>query len=178
MLELVQLSNLFGAPLAIPQGDDHDDHNNRNDLMTDDSAKIVNEYLMRMAENLPLLERFTLDGDRLGRLSVTELHTIALVGRLGSPKMSELAQRGHVTRGTITFMIDKLAKKGYVKRVRGETDGRVVRVSLTARGQKANKLHEEFHQNIINSIMASLAKSERKQLASLMKKIVMAFDPR
>jgi len=142
----------------------------------DDAAEIINDYLMRMAENLPLIDRFTLNNGRITSLTVTELHTIALVGRLGSPRMSELAQRGHVTRGTITFMIDKLAKKGYVKRTRGKTDRRVVRVSLTARGRKVNKLHEEFHRNIIDNIMGLLTASERRHLGTLVKKITTAYE--
>ncbi|MBI5116278.1 MarR family transcriptional regulator [Candidatus Poribacteria bacterium] len=144
--------------------------------MTDHSTEIVNDHLTRMAENLPLLERFTLSKGQLISLTISELHTIALIGRLASPRMSELAQRGRVTRGTITFMIDKLEKKGYVKKTRNEKDRRVVRVSLTPLGTKANKLHEEFHRRIIDSIMGLLTESERQQAAVLVEKIVMALE--
>ncbi len=145
--------------------------------MTDNSVEIVNDHLTRMAENLPLIERVTLNKGQLIELTISELHTIALIGRLDSPRMSELARRGRVTRGTITFMIDKLAKKGYVKKTRNEKDRRVVRVSLTRLGVKANQLHEEFHRRIVDSIMGLLTESEQQQAAMLVEKIAMALEP-
>jgi DNA-binding MarR family transcriptional regulator len=89
--------------------------------------------------------------------------------------MSELAQRGHVTLGTMTVMINKLVKKGYTKRRRDAKDRRVVHVSLTARGRKIEKLHEEDHRRIIDMIMAVLTESEQKEIIRLIQKIATAL---
>jgi DNA-binding MarR family transcriptional regulator len=139
--------------------------------MPENAADKINEYLMEMAENLPLFRRFTLEAGPLKNLTPQELHTIALVGKMGSPRMSELARRGHVTLGTMTVMINKLVKKGYVKRMRDEGDRRVVLVSLTARGRRANKLHEKFHRDITDRILSLLSESEQQHLAAIIQKL-------
>lgn len=144
--------------------------------MTDDPAKKINDYLMQMAENLALFRRLTLHSGPLKNLTPQELHTITLVGKMGSPRMSELAHRGHVTFGTMTVMISKLVKKGYVKRMRDEGDRRVVLVSLTASGRKVNKLHEKFHKGMIERILALLTTSEQQQMVNIIQKIATALS--
>ncbi len=130
---------------------------------------------MQMAENLPLFRRLSLHTGPLRNLTPQELHTITLVGKMGSPRMSELAHRGHVTFGTMTVMVNKLVKKGYVKRMRDEGDRRVVLVSLTASGRKVNRLHEKFHRDMIERILALLTKSEQQQMAAIIQKIASAL---
>jgi DNA-binding MarR family transcriptional regulator len=143
--------------------------------MEKDAGTIINENLMRMAENLSLIERFTFGSGPLKNLTTKETHTIALIAALGLPRMSELAGRGHVTLGTMTVMINKLVKKGFVKRVRDDDDRRVVRVGLTAIGRKADRAHAKLHQDVIDSIMGVLTEEEQEQLASLITKITSSF---
>lgn len=139
--------------------------------MTEEAGKLINEYLLQIAENLPLFEHFNLRQGVLKNLTIQEIHTIALVGRLNRPRMSELAQRGHVTRGTMTVMVNKLVRKGYVKRILDAKDGRVVRVGLTPRGIEANRLHEAFHTETMERIVGVLDEREQRQLVKLMKRL-------
>ncbi len=139
--------------------------------MKEDARAVIDDLLTQMAENLPLIERLTLSAGPLKNLTTRETHAISLVGRLGSPRMSELARRGRVTLGTMTVMINKLVKKGYVKRSRDDKDRRVVHVSLTARGRKVDALHEQFHADMIDRVLSALTDSEQKQMARLIRKI-------
>jgi len=140
-------------------------------VMTEQPAEIINEYMMQMAENLPLFRTLPLSTGLLKNLTPQEMHTIALIGKMGRPKMSELARRGHVTLGTMTVMVSKLVKKGYVNRSREAGDRRVVRVSLTARGRKVDKLHEQFHKDMVDRLMAMLTKEEQWQIVKIVRKI-------
>ena len=144
--------------------------------MAQEPADIINEHLMQMAENLPLFRRFAPGPSLLKELTPQEMHTIALIGKMGSPKMSELARRGHVTLGTMTVMVSKLVKKGYARRARGAEDRRVVRVSLTARGHRVDKLHEQFHRDLVDRLLAMLTKSEQRQMARIVQKIAVLLD--
>jgi DNA-binding MarR family transcriptional regulator len=139
--------------------------------MVRDAGAIINENLMRMAENLSLIERFTFGSGPLKNLTTKEMHTIALIAALGLPKMSDLAGRGHVTLGTMTVMINKLVKKGFVRRIRDDDDRRVVRVGLTASGRKADRAHAKLHQDVIEGILGVLSEEEQEQLANLITKI-------
>ena len=143
--------------------------------MTKEPAREINDYLMQMAENLPLFRRLPLHTGPVKDLTPQELHTITLVGKMGSPRMSELAARGRVTLGTMTVMINKLVRKGHIKRMRDEGDRRVVLVSLTASGRKVNKFHEKFHKDMIDSFLALLTKSEQQQIVQIIQKIAVAL---
>ena len=143
--------------------------------MAKDAGAIINENLMRMAEDLSLIQRFTLSSGPLKDLTIKEMHTITLIGKLGLPNMSELASRGHVTLGTMTVMINKLVKKGFVKRIRDDDDRRVVRVGLTASGRKVDRAHAKLHDDVIGNILQVLTQTEQEQLAKLITKITSSF---
>jgi DNA-binding MarR family transcriptional regulator len=131
---------------------------------------------MHMADNLPLFQKLSFKDSILKDLTMTELHTITLIGRLGAPRMSELAERGRVTQGTMTGMINKLVAKDYVKRMRGAADRRVVRVELTAKGRKIDKLHEEHHMNLIEKISGALTRAEQRQMVELIEKVARVLE--
>jgi DNA-binding MarR family transcriptional regulator len=133
----------------------------------------INEYLMQITENLRLFEES--NRSMMKNLTVQEVHTIALIGRLESPRMSELAERGHVTRGAISIMVNKLVKKGFVKRARDVNDRRVVTAGLTPRGRSVAKEHQKYHDKVNARIIASLTDKEKRQVARLMQKIAGAL---
>ncbi len=141
--------------------------------MAKDPELDIDEHLMRITENLRLFE----ESNRgvMKDLTTQEIHTIALIARLKSPRMSELAERGRVTRGAISIMVGKLVKKGFVKRVRDNKDLRVVTASLTPRGRSVAKEHRKFHAKANARIAAALTDKEKSQVARLMRKIAKAL---
>lgn len=144
--------------------------------MTEHVERTLHESLMQMAENLPMFEKLSFKDSLLKDLTMTEVHTIMLIGRLGWPRMSELAERGSVTQGTMTGVVNKLVDKGYAKRSRGAEDRRVVRVGLTARGRRIDKLHERHHSELIDKIAHALTKSEQRQMVKLIRKIAAVLE--
>jgi DNA-binding MarR family transcriptional regulator len=134
----------------------------------------INDCLTQIMENLRVYEQ--VDRTAMKGLTIQELHTIALVKRLGRPRMSELAERGHVTRGAASIMIRKLVRKGFIERDRGGEDLRVVNVKLTARGEAVAKDHEAYHEQINAKVMAVLTASEKGQVARVLRKILTVLE--
>ena len=64
-------------------------------------------------------------------LYMREVHFVVEVGSMGSPTMSEVANRLNVTQGAVTQMATRLEKKGYVMRQKDSQDKRVTTISLT-----------------------------------------------
>ena len=141
--------------------------------MAKDPEPDIDEYLMQITENLRLFEES--NRSMMKNLTVQEIHTIALIERLESPRMSKLAERGHVTRGAISIMVNKLVKKGFVKRARDDKDLRVVTASLTPRGRSVAKEHRKYHAKANARITAALTDKEKRQVAKLMQKIARAL---
>lgn len=97
-------------------------------------------------------------------LSITEVHTIEAIGIDKPKKMSQVAMDLNITVGTLTIAINRLVKKGYVDRIKIKEDRRVVQIQLTEKGKLAYKVHEEFHTDIISTMVEGLEKNEEEIL--------------
>jgi DNA-binding MarR family transcriptional regulator len=100
-----------------------------------------------------------------------EIHTIEIIGDLGQATMRELAKKADVKQSTMTVMIDKLIRKGYVERFGSENDRRVVNVRLTEQGRSAYEEHKKAHRNVTQFWLDILNEREREDLLRLMEKI-------
>ncbi len=56
---------------------------------------------------------------------------------------NELAKKASLGKSTLTSMLDRLAKMGYIKRFRSKTDRRKIVIKTT---EKDKKLHEKYAQ--------------------------------
>ena len=90
--------------------------------------------------------------------------------------MSSVAKTLSVTVGTLTIAINSLVKKGYVNRVRSEEDRRVVLISLTKKGEKANTHHMKFHDGMIQALMKDLDEEQQKILVKSLLNLRKFFD--
>ncbi len=84
--------------------------------------------------------------------------------------ISELSSNARLPRPNMTFIINRLEKKGIVKRARDKQDKRVVNVRLTASGKKLfakfiQKRVEEFE-----NTLGRLSKQDQKELVDILER--------
>ncbi len=96
-------------------------------------------------------------------LSAAEMHTLVVIGRSSAKTMSEIAQELLINVSTLSIAINKLEKKGYVRRIKNETDRRVVRIVLSAKGKRALSEHESFYYDIIREISSHMSDAEKRE---------------
>ena len=87
-------------------------------------------------------------------------------------KMKDIANASNVAKSTASYHIDTLEKKGYVQRVRGETDMRDIFVIPT---QKAKAWIGEIERKVSDYVeegMARLTPKEQEQFVLLFSKFV------
>ena len=100
-----------------------------------DNRGVLNNLLVKLFNDILRIEEKSLKkSEELSDLSVTEIHTIDVIGEKEERTMSEIANDLSITVGTLTTAINKLIKKGYVERRRIEEDRRIVLVKLTEKG--------------------------------------------
>ena len=85
--------------------------------------------------------------------------------------MSTIAKQLSVTVGTLTIAMNSLVKKGYVIRERGKEDRRVVYISLSEKGLRAYRHHEEFHRQMIEAVLENLTEDETESLVKALAKL-------
>lgn len=84
------------------------------------------------------------------------------------PMMSELGAATATQLSTLTRIVDKLVQKGFVVRKADPSDRRVVRVSLTSRGEEIIKKLEETKRKKIASILERLTYEERRKILEVL----------
>lgn len=131
----------------------------------------LNELLVELFHDIMTIEEKSIRKGPFKDVTVNDLHVIEAIGTEKSKNMSTVAKALGVTMGTLTISVNALVKKGFVERVRSEEDRRVVLISLTERGKKAYKNHQDFHSDMIQSIVGQLDEDEKKILQKSLEKL-------
>lgn len=138
--------------------------------------KIINEIIVNLFKNILNIEEKSLRLRGVKGVSMTEVHAIEAIGINGSKTMSQVASKLDVTLGTLTTCINKLVSKGYVERIRDEEDRRIVLVSLTEKGKLVFKIHQNFHEEMIEHMILDLKLDEDEILLKSLERIKVFFE--
>jgi DNA-binding MarR family transcriptional regulator len=120
-------------------------------------------------------------GEALTKLGTdaSMLDTLATLRRSGKPyrlTAGELQRRSLVTAGAVTQRLDKLERRGLIKREDDTEDGRVVHVVLTARGRR---LVDEIFVALMQqeqAVLAPISRAEREALVTILRKWLRWFE--
>lgn len=101
-----------------------------------------------------------------------QMITILTLGELGKAKITTLSRRMGVSPPTITGIVDRLERNGYVERARDENDRRVVFVSITQKGASVVVKVRQAIQKRWMKMMIYLNAQERNRYVAILRKIV------
>lgn len=138
------------------------------------SKHLINELLVDVFNNILSIEEEVLR-DRGIKLSVKEIHILEAVRSVNEPTMSNIASRLRITTGTLTTAIDRLVAKKYVERYQEETDRRKVLIRLTDIAQDVLKVHDQFHNEMIDEIFNDLEIDQDEVLLKSLENIAEYF---
>ncbi|WP_051271787.1 MarR family winged helix-turn-helix transcriptional regulator [Shimazuella kribbensis] len=117
-----------------------------------------------------VMEHSQSDASRHG-LSLSEFCVLELLYSKGPFSLKEIGEKILLANASITYVIDKLEKKGYLLRQPDHKDRRVVFASLTAEGHRLMQqaLPEQFI--ALQKAMDGLTNEEKRNLIQLLKKL-------
>jgi DNA-binding MarR family transcriptional regulator len=87
---------------------------------------------------------------------------------------ADLADRADVTRATMTGLVDRLERDGWVRREPSPDDRRMLLVRLTATGRRYYEKILPDYLRRVAGVMRHLTEAERRTLVGLMGKIAQA----
>ncbi|MBV8860392.1 MAG: MarR family transcriptional regulator [Mycobacterium sp.] len=102
-------------------------------------------------------------------LSLTQLRVLGIL-RDREPTMAELATYTGLERSTMSGLIDRAAQRGLVAKTPDHTDGRSVRVRLTAQARQLERQITAAVSERITPLLENLSGSEQKRLTALLTK--------
>jgi DNA-binding MarR family transcriptional regulator len=108
-------------------------------------------------------------------LTLPQMHTLEILGTDGDLRMTELAARMGITTGSLTVLVDRLERGGYVARIPHETDRRSIRVSLTPEGERLFTEHHKLHAKLTQEILCALNPEEAQRFTASLETITACF---
>ena len=113
----------------------------------DEAYKAINDVLVNLINEIWELEEKAIITEEFKDLTNNDMHVIEAIGLGEGRNMSSIAKKLNITVGTLTTAVNSLVNKKYAVRRRSEEDRRVVFVSLTEKGERAYRHHEDYHRS-------------------------------
>ncbi len=104
-------------------------------------------------------------------LNPTEFAVLELLFHKGRQPLQKIGNKILLASGSITYVIDKLEKRGFIIRVSSPSDRRVTFAEITSAGQAfMTELFPE-HEKQLHQMMDVLTADEKDQMIVLLKKL-------
>lgn len=82
-----------------------------------------------------------------------------------------LAEKIHRTQPTVTVLVNKLDKLGYVRKVKSHEDNRVTLITLTEEGKRLEPVFREVSSQLREAVYGGLTDHQKEQLESMLELI-------
>lgn len=134
-----------------------------------------------MREMLSLVSKIHEKGNRFiveelkknGAKGLVPSHGDILVCLYNQDKMTmkDIADKIHRTRPTVTVLVDKLEKLGYLKREVSSEDSRYTYICLTKQGLDFKPIFEQISNDLTDMLYKNLSDSDADILEELLRKV-------
>lgn len=132
------------------------------------TADLVDRIIADFRVTMTAIKRVS--SERLLRIGVSmaQLHILYTIVRSGGMTMSRLAEELGVSLSNATGLVDRLAERGFLERVRVPEDRRVVVVRLTDEGSQLLSEADAVSDDLLRSILDGLKPAEVAGIAQAM----------
>jgi len=97
---------------------------------------VISEIMQSLRRIIKAIQDYSQEVSNKFGVTGPQLWALKTVSQSGKLSLGELSERMYLHPSTITGVVDRLEKKGYVVRGRGEEDRRVIKVQLTTEGKR------------------------------------------
>jgi len=127
-------------------------------------------FLTLMQTSKVIQERIKLEMAN-NQLSVTEFSVLESLYHKGRQTIQQIGNSILISSGSMTYVIDKLEQKGYLKRSACAEDRRAIYINLTENGTELmNKIMPEYYK-LVDYLFSSLTGNEAQTLVQLLGKV-------
>ena len=140
-----------------------------------DITNIYEEILQKLEKVIVMMESMHTPSLSFGTgvlMHTKEIHTVQAIGRHPGINVTKLAENAGVTKGAVSQTINKLVRKGLVRKTHLPGNNKEIILELTNLGQIGFQNHEKFHMDTLD-----IAREYYKgQLESKLERINLAVD--
>jgi DNA-binding MarR family transcriptional regulator len=153
-----------------------ENQNDRSFISNGEVDTQLREIIQLIRKLVRARELYTKELIKKYQLSASQLHCILVLNEMGPLPPSKIAQHIMVNSSTVTGVIDRLEKKGFLERMRNSKDRRVITIALTEKGKElANNAPLPVQERMIKGIRA-LTEKERDQIIQALRTLTEMVD--
>jgi DNA-binding MarR family transcriptional regulator len=82
--------------------------------------------------------------------------------------MAEIAEKIGRDKSTVTALVDKLVRLGYIKKEKSTEDTRVVNVTLTIKGNELRPIFEAISKKVLEVFYLNISEKEKEELIRIL----------
>lgn len=132
----------------------------------------LNEMLTTTYRSICKVEEVMLQQLSDNKLSISEMHMLESIGKHGfAVTATDIAQDLDITPPSVTAMLKRLEKKGFITKEKSGDDARRVQIVLTQEGRRAEIAHRYFHRKMVRAITRDLTQQECDSILSGLQKM-------
>lgn len=124
----------------------------------------ANEFILKELEQVGFKDIASSHGDILATLF-----------KQGECTMTDIANSIHRDRSTVTTLVNKLIKLGYISSKKDVNDNRSTIIFLTEKGRELEPSFKEISQNLYNIEYKGISEDEKKVFEKILEKIYNNF---
>ena len=129
------------------------------------------ETWLQMIRTFWTLQSKVEDSLKKHKLSLAQFDLLAMLLGLEDLNQQELAKKLAVTKGNMVGLVNRLSRRGFVKRVPSRKGRRANVIRLTATGRKLVKAALPDHLSLVRTMMSPLASQEQQELRLLLQRL-------
>lgn len=133
-------------------------------MITVDDVSRITGLMIRLVNKYNRLDSKALDFGTGDLLYPSEIHIIEAIGKNHGNTVNEICQKFGVTKGAISQIVYKLSKKGLVTKKRKPDFYKEIMLSLTAKGRKAFKGHENLHKLMDEDLYKNMSHFDKDKI--------------
>jgi MarR family 2-MHQ and catechol resistance regulon transcriptional repressor len=108
---------------------------------------------------------------RKSGLNPTEFGVLEFLYHKGPRPLQQIGEKILISSGNITYVVDKLERRGFVARRASPDDRRVVYADVTEEGRRFMESKFPQHRLAVEKAVEALSPEERRQAIALLKKL-------
>ncbi|MCS1352096.1 MarR family winged helix-turn-helix transcriptional regulator [Mechercharimyces sp. CAU 1602] len=139
--------------------------------MNEAEGEIALKLFVVLFRSQRALEQRVAEDIRSHGFNMTEFAVLELLYHKGDQPIQKIGGQILISSGTMTYVVDKLEKKGLLERVSCPKDRRVTYASITDRGKEVMREIFPQHQALIEKIFVDLSTAEKETMINLLKNI-------
>ncbi len=109
-------------------------------------------------------------------ISPSQILALSFIQEQGRCCLNDLRRHMHVSAPTITGIVDRLEKAGYIRRLQDKKDRRVTNIVLTPKGSAVVRRYRKNMMLRWRYVLSKLDKKDRLDIVRILKHITQGFN--